>query len=171
MNNPYLSTSANLPPGFMRPQAASHHQPGLFRLTLAEVLARLGVSTDDFRRWHGRGWLSFDETLDEALDEFDDPRCFEIQVVRDVVRSGLSDVQIEHLLAQLPKPFAFNPDRLAFSFRHGWVYAQPPVEIPEPSEVIEEHFDDWLAQCDEEKLNELRVRVDEALQMCQEARS
>lgn len=170
MNKPDPSAS-DLPPGLMRPQVASHHQPGLFRLTLPEVLARLGVSADDLRRWHDQGWLSFDETLDETFDEFDDPRCFEIQVVRDVVRSGLSDVQIAHLLAQLRKPFAFNPDRLALSFRHGWVYAPPPVGIPEPSEVIEENFDDWLAQCDEEKLSELRVKVDEALKTCQEAQS
>jgi hypothetical protein len=102
------------------------------------------------------------------LDEFDDPKSFEIQIVRDVVRSGLSDVQIESLLAKLPKPFAFNPERLAFSFRHGWVYVEPPVEIPEPSEVIEEHLDEWMAQCDEETLEDLRDKVTNVLKTCVE---
>ena len=155
----------------MRPQSTINHQPCLFRVTLAEMIVRLSVSADDLRRWHDRGWLSFDENMDEALDEFDDPKCFEIQIVRDVARSGLSDVQIECLLSKLPKPFAFNPDRLAFSFRHGWVYVQPPVEIPEPSEVIEEHFDEWLAQCGEETLEQLREKVNDALKTCLEERS
>lgn len=159
-------SASDLPPGLMRPQPTINHQPCLFRVTLAEALARLSVSADDLRRWHGRGWLSFDENMDEALDEFDDPKSFEIQIVRDVVRSGLSDVQIESLLAKLPKPFAFNPERLAFSFRHGWVYVKPPVEIPEPSEVIEEHLDEWMAQCDEETLEELREKVTNSLKTC-----
>lgn len=167
MNKPDPSAS-DLPPGLMRPQFTINHQPCLFRVTLAEVLARLSVSADDLRRWHDRGWLSFDVNMDEALDEFDDPKSFEIQVVRDVVRSGLSDVQIESLLAKLPKPFAFNPERLAFSFRHGWVYVEPPVEIPEPSEVIEEHLDEWMAQCDEETLEDLREKVTNVLKTCVE---
>jgi hypothetical protein len=168
MNTKFTGTASDLPPGLMRPQFTINHQPCLFRVTLAEVLARLSVSADDLRRWHDRGWLSFDENMDEALDEFDDPKSFEIQIVRDVVRSGLSDVQIESLLAKLPKPFAFNPERLAFSFRHGWVYVEPPVEIPEPSEVIEEHLDEWMAQCDEETLEDLRDKVTNVLKTCVE---
>jgi len=155
----------------MRPQSTINHQPCLFRVTLAEMLARLGVSFGDLRRWHERGWLSFDENMNEPLDEFDDPRSFEIQIVRDIVRSGLSDVQIESLLAKLPKPYSFNPDRLAFSFRYGWVYVEPPTEIPEPSEVIEEHLDEWMAQCEEETLNDLRERVADALNRCVEKES
>ena len=162
------SISDNLPLGMERPQPITSHQGCLFRISLADALVRLCVSPDDLRRWHERGWLSFDGSMNEELDEFDDPRVFEIQVVRDIVRSGLTDAQIESLLSQLPKPFAFNPDRLAFSFRHGWVHVAPPLEIPEPSEVIEEHLDEWMAQCDEETLENLRERVTDALIMCVE---
>ena len=152
----------------MRPQPITDHQPGLFRVTLPDVIAGLGVSLDDLRRWHDSGWLSFNEKLDEALDEFGDPRIFEIQIVRDIVRSGLSDAQIDVLLSKLPKPFAFNPDKLAYSFRHGWVQVEPPVEIPEPSEVIDEHIDDWIANCGEATLADLRDKIDEALEACAE---
>ena len=155
--------SDDLPLGLVRPQPITNHQGCLFRISLADALFRLRVSPDDLGRWHERGWLSFGEELTEELDEFDDPRVLEIQVVRDIVRSGLTDVQIENLLAELPKPFAFDPTRLAFSFRYGWVCMEPPVEIPEPSDVIEQNIDGWIAKCDEETLEGLRARVTNAL--------
>jgi|GEM_PF-1304953 len=158
--------SDELPSGLVRPQPTTNHQGCLFRISLADALFRLRVSPDDLRRWYERGWLSFGEGLTEEFDEFDDPRVFEIQVVRDIVRSGLTDVQIENLLAELPKPFAFDPTRLAFSFRYGWVCVEPPVEIPEPSDVsdvIEQNIDDWIAECDEETLEGLQARVADAL--------
>lgn len=146
----------------VRPHPASH-EPCLFRIRLSDVIARLGVSLDDLRRWHDGGWLSFTATMSEEVNEFDDPKVFEIQMVRDIARSGLSDAQIETLLSQLPKPYAFNPDRIAYSFRHGWIQVAPPVEIPDPSEVIEEHLDGWIEQCDGETLEALRDKVKEAI--------
>jgi hypothetical protein len=162
------SFSRDMPPGLTRPSPITDHQTGLFRITLADVIARLGVSHDDLRRWHDSGWLSFNENLNEELDEFGDPRILEIQIVRDIVRSGLSDAQIEVLLLNLPKPFAFNPDRIAYSFRHGWIQVEPPVEIPEPSEVIEEHIDDWIVNCGAATLEDLRDKIEEALKLCEE---
>jgi hypothetical protein len=162
MNMPH-SLSGDMPPGLTRPSPITNCQPGLFRVTLADTIARLGVSPDDLRRWHDSRWLSFSEKLNEELDEFGDPRILEIQIVRDIVRSGLSDAQIEVLLSKLPKPFAFNPDTLAYSFRHGWVQVAPPIEIPEPSEVIEEHLDDWIAQSGEGTLEDILDKVTAAL--------
>ena len=166
MNHAITTIPTGLPHGLIRPRPHTDHQPCLFRVTLAEMLARLGVSPDDLRRWHGRGWLSFDENMNETLDEFDDPKTFEIQIVRDVVRSGLSDAQIEVLFSKLPTPFAFNPHTLAYSFCHGWVQVAPPEEIPEPSDVIEEHIDEWITNCDEATLEDLRDKIAEALKMC-----
>jgi hypothetical protein len=160
--------SDELPSGFIRPQPITDHQACLFHVSLSEAIAKLGVSPDDLRRWHERGWLSFDEKLSEDLDEFEDPKIYEIQIVRDIARSGLADAQVEVLLATLPKPFAFHPDRLVFSFRHGWVYVAPPADPPEPSEVIEVHLDEWMAACDEDTLENLRERVNDALEACVE---
>ena len=172
MTPPHFDSISNaLPLGLVRPRPINCQQGCLFRISLDDALVRLCVSPDECRRWHQRGWLSFDEKLTEKLDEFDDPKVFEIQIVRDIVRSGLADAQIECLLAKLPKPFAYNPERLAFSFTHGWVYVEPPAEISDPSEVIEEHLDEWMAQCDEHTLEDLRERVTDALKVCQERES
>ncbi len=162
------SLADDLPSGLTRPAPITDFQPGLFRVSLPDALARLGVNPDDLRRWRDSGWLSFNENLTEEMDEFGDPRIFEIQIVRDIVRSGLTDAQIEALLSNLTKPFAFDPDRLSFSFRHGWVQVALPVETPEPSEVIEEHIDEWIANCDQATLEELRDKIAEALEACAE---
>jgi hypothetical protein len=167
MNKPH-TISIDLPPGLTRPCPLTGFEVGLFRVTLPETLAKQGVSLDELRRWHDNGWLSFNDKLTGELDEFGDPRIFEIQIVRDIVRSGLSDAQVEVLLSKLPKPFAFNPDALAFSFRHGWVQVAPPIEIPDPDEVIEEHIDDWIVSCCESTLEDLRDKIEEALKACAE---
>jgi len=140
-------------------------------MSLTTALARIGVSVDDVRRWHAKGWLSFDENLADELDEFDDPRIWEMQIVRDIVRSGLTDAQIEVLFSKLPRPFAFYPDSLTYSFRHGWVCVIPPVEIPEPSEVIEGHIDGWIEDCDEETLERLRDQIIKTLQVRSESKT
>lgn len=133
-------------------------QRSLFRTTLHKIIAAERVSVDDMRRWKAADLLSFDAELDSEIDEFHDPKTHELQFIRDLVRSGLSDSQIEWLLAQLPKPYAFNPDRIAFSFRHGWVIAAAIVE-PDPHEIIEEHLHAWLDDQDEDELRELMERI------------
>jgi hypothetical protein len=159
-------TTDKLPPSLSHPEPITSNQGNLFRVSLLVVIARLGVSPDELRRWHGRGWLSFDEKTNELLDEFDDSRILEIQIVRDVARSGLTDAPIEVLFCRLPKPFAFDPDRLVYSFRHGWVIAEPPVEVPDSSEVIEEHIDAWIAGCDRATLECLRDQISDAIIEC-----
>lgn len=158
--------AGGLPQGMNRPCAITNEQRSLFRITLATALASLGVSRDDLRRWRNLGWVSFDDNLTEELDEFGDPRSAEISLIRDIARSGLSDAQIGVLLSELPKPYAYNSDRITFSFRHGWIELEPPAEIPEPSEIIEEHLDEWLSNCDQETLEDLRNRVEHALAAC-----
>jgi hypothetical protein len=122
------------------------------------MIAAERVSVDDMRRWKAAGLLSFDAELDSEIDLLHNPKIHELRFIRDLLRSGLSDSQIEWLLAQLPKPYAFNPDRIAFSFRHGWVIAAAIVE-PDPYEMIEEPLDTWLDDQEEDELRELMERI------------
>lgn len=70
------------------------------------------------------------------------------------------DAQITWFLGQCPKPYAFNPDRVTFSFRHGWVEVMRPDT---PEEIIEQHVDEWFETCDEDRLHRLREKIDELL--------
>jgi hypothetical protein len=157
-----------LPKWFVRPEPMARHHDCLFRSPLQKVLAEMRISADEVLRWRAGGWLSFDGVDSPELGDFDDPRVWELTVVRDIVRSGLPDAQVECLLSQLPRPFSLNPDRLAFSFRHGWVEAVPPEEPdpeePDPDAIIEVHLDSWLEGCDEEQLLELRDRIGQVIE-------
>ena len=153
----------SLPPWYSRPRAVTAWQPSLFQRELRSVIVGMRVSLDEIARWHARGWLSFDGSDNPEVDEWYDPRVWELTVVRDIVRSGLGDAQIDYLLSQLPRPYAIDPDRLAFSFRHGWVQVNWHRD-PDPDEVIEEHVDSWLEGCDADRLWELRERIDELLE-------
>jgi len=135
-------------------------QQSLFPITLKDALVRLGISEDDLSRWNSKGWVSFDGSVDFKLNEYDDPLIFKLTFVRDIVRSGLSNSQIEYLLDQLPKPFAFNPDRIAYSFKYGWVETMPEES---PEDIIEEYIDSWLEEIDTERLQELQNRIFELL--------
>ena len=94
------------------------------------------------------------------MNDYDDPQVFNLTFVRDIVRSGLADSQIEYILGQLPKPLAFDPDRIAYSFKYGWVEAVPSDST---EDIIEEQLDSWLEEIDTERLQELREHIDELL--------
>lgn len=155
-----MKKTEQLPNGLKRPTPNDPVQGCLFHKPFASVLADLRVSIDELARWHAKGWLSFDGTGISEVDEFDDARTWELTVVRDVVRSGLTDAQVEHWLAQLPKPCAVNPSRVAYSFRYGWVEC---VEPDDPDTVVAEHVDGWLDSCEDDDLEALRVRIDELI--------
>jgi len=154
-----LKDPDNLPSWFVRPYTRIMDQSCLFRLKLSSAIARLGVSIDDLRRWHDRGWISFDGKIDEELDEFYDPKILEITFVRDIVRSGLTDAQIDVVFAKLPKPFAFDSNKLAYSFLHGWVEVNT-----DPCKIIAENLDSWLEDCSEDTLNDLLSRIIDILE-------
>ncbi|MGI6418468.1 MAG: hypothetical protein ACOX1P_22700 [Thermoguttaceae bacterium] len=155
------------PPWFEYPCPTRDRQRRLFGSDLHAVLVRLQISSDEVARWHAKGWLSFRDLEDSPIDEFRDPRVWELTIVRDIVRSGLADAQIECLLDNLPKPFAFDPDSLAFSFRHGWVEVVLR-RFRDPDDVVEEHLDSWLDDCDEDRLRELKERIEELLEQSEE---
>lgn len=151
-----------LPVGVRRPEPVTAWQPSLFKRPFRSALADLHVSLDDVARWHAHGWLSFDETEIAEVDEFDDPRIWELTVVRDIARSGLNDAQVDHLLGQLARPCAVDPDRLAYSFRHGWIEICQPRE-PDVDAIVEENLNEWLDSCDEERLRKLKEDIDSLL--------
>lgn len=152
----------NLPPWFQRVTSVGDAQCALFPEELATTLATLRVSEDDLGRWAKRGWVSFGPDRQSPLEPHE---VNEIRFVRDVMRSGLPDAMIAELLGQLPRPFNFDPDEVAYSFSLGWVLAGPLPE--DPSDVVEQHIDDWLdnvaANEDEPRLSELRDKIDDLL--------
>ena len=150
------SDNSELPPWFKRPRSREVNQRSLFPACLTEILVDMDVSSDDLRRWHEKKWISFDPELMVKL-ETEQER--EIRFVRNVVRSGLTDVQIEQLLERLPAPFAFDPSTIAYSFSFGWVTAV----WKDPASVVEEHLDDWLdglvSDGNLDKLKEVRAWI------------
>lgn len=156
-----------LPPWFTVPEShGDSHQMSLFHVPLSAMLPQLHVSTDELGRWRKQAWISFDPDGVQAVDEYFDPHIWEIMFVRDVVRSGLSDGQVLWFLAECPKPYAYDPDRIAYSFRHGWVMPVkvPTIELDPPDEVIEENIDAWLEECDDDRLIELRDLIEQILE-------
>ena len=155
----------SLPSWFERPvpDAETSKQRCLFTTTLHKELACLRVSADEVVRWQGQGWVSVDASADSEIDQFNDPKIREIAFVRDVVRSGLSDAQIDWLLSQLPKPYAFDPSRIAYSFMYGWVAVsweeEPEPDELDPDELVEAHLETWLEGLDESRLRELRAHI------------
>lgn len=165
MNPPSTSPHEGtfLPSGLARPSTGQHGASCLFRLSMGEALARLSVSENDLRRWRTCGWLSFDWKIDDEVDEFDDPKLGEIELIRDITRSGMADARITRLLEKLPRPLNQRPDRLLYSFRHGWVVLDPP-EPPDPAEVAEGYIAELTASGDRETLEELQARIAAALE-------
>lgn len=164
---PPTSSSESLPPHFIRPV---RHEPGEWQLELfpesfGQLLARLSVSADEARRWFDRGLLSFDpSTVAEEFVTSRDGRGLELGFIRDLLRSGLGDVQIERLLASLARPFAYDPLAIAWSFRCGWVQGVGPDD---PDTVIEDHLTEYLeglADADDYlELESIRDRIDALL--------
>ena len=160
MNAP--STKPELPPWFTPAAPPLHQQESLFKIPLEVALAQAKVSPDELNRWHAQGWVSFafgPTDLNDSMDAWQ----WELNFVRDVVRSGFSDAQISRLFDQCPTPYAFAPDLTAFSFRYGLVQAIPPIELEEPGIVIEANLDEWLEECDEERLAALLHQIVERM--------
>lgn len=142
-------------------------QPTLFPEPTPTALASLRVSTDDCDRWRRAGWLSFDC---RHVPKLDATEIYELEFIRDLVRSGLSDGQINEILKDLPKPYAYNPRVVAYNFTLGWVQAPVVLEIPEPEDVIDEHLEPWVDSLaedgDRERLDQLLSLVQQAIGRC-----
>lgn len=131
-------THGDLPPWFSRPQSGHHEQPVLFARPLEEVLAELQVTPEGLDEWRQLGWVRPAPIDNDSLQPWEER---ELQVVCDLVRSGLDKARIATLLSELPRPVGISPDRLTYSFRFGWVMVNHPRH---PDEVVEEHVDAWM---------------------------
>ncbi len=136
-------------------------QPTLFQEEVEEVLAELRVTESDLRRWHRRGWISFEV---DDMDKLDGPHCREIEFVRSVVSSGLGDELVSRLFEGLPKPYSFHPQYVAYNFLYGWVV---PVR-DDPFDVVDENVSDWIEQLGAEnslgRLEQLKSLIDDQIE-------
>lgn len=128
----------DLGPWFELPQGERHEQLTLFPETFMGVLHRLQISSESVVQWYSRGWLSFSLDKEGGLQPSE---INELEFLRDVTAFGLPDKFLNLLLSELPKPFSFNPKRIAYSFSLGWVLGvvPPPVE-----NVVEENIGYWV---------------------------
>ena len=82
----------------------------------------------------------------------------EIEFIRDIVRSGLSDGQISSLLHDLGHgEFSYNGSEVVYSFRYGWVQVAEP-ERPD--------FIGFISECveDEDEVSlDVLLRAEEIL--------
>ena len=116
-------------------------QLSLFPYPLDQWMAYCEVSRDDVRRWQEQGWISFDV---DTLSELHLPNAWELTFVKNLARSGLSDQQINHLLAGLPSPYSYDPLTTAYHLAHGWVQAPRPLDEADVLKFVEEHLDEWI---------------------------
>ena len=151
-------TFDNLPSWFQKPRPTSKSQRELFPDDLDEVLTMLAVSADELRRWYERGWISFEPMHSDKLPY---RQVNEVRFIRDVVRSGLTDVQIEYLFMRLPRPMDFDPAAVAYSFALGWVMGVPRKK---PEEILDEHIAHLARSHDRARLEEIRSKVERWLE-------
>lgn len=153
----------NLPRCWKRPRQRDRGQACLFADPRDVGLASLSVSEDEIRRWHEAGWISEQAVTGELLH---DNLVEEIEFVRDIARSGLSDGQISSLLRNLGHDeFSYNGHEVAYSFRYGWVQVAEP-ERPDFAEPERPDFIEFISECADDEdavsLEEL-LRAEEIL--------
>ena len=143
---------------------SSLHQRTLFPTkSIAAFETETAVSADEMKRWQDKEWLSFDPS---ALGEFDEAQWIEVEFIKGLVRSGLSDEWIGKLLSKLEKPYCYDPKKTLYSFaKQSW---KTMPRIPEYEEVIEESLDSYLQGLaeaeDQERLLEIRGTIDDLLE-------
>ena len=127
------------------------------------ALAEAGVSCDDLKRWTEAGWLSGDLLQGR---KYDNPQLLELAFIRDIARSGLSDAQINSLLAQLSKPYYYDSYTIAYSFLYGWVRLPIFFEEKQIHEILDDFIEQWIqdtSRTDPDRLDYLRILIVKAL--------
>lgn len=81
------------------------------------------VSADEMGTWHRKGWLSFNPL---TLAQYDEKERIEVQFIKGLTRSGLSDAMINRMLSSLEKPYCYDPSTTFFSFvENRWISLPP----------------------------------------------
>ncbi len=139
-------------------------QDMLFDIERSSALAYAEITEDEAARWHANGWLSEDVMSRARLNH---PQLCELVFVRDLVRSGLDQARIERMLTHLRKPYAYDPGRIAFSFRYGWVQApedSEEIDEDEAFDYVDNNLTNWLSRFDDDGLWELIHEIQDMLQ-------
>jgi len=145
-------------------ELAPRHSPalskgGLTRSSPDEFVAGMFVSLDEMRSWHRKGWLSFDPPTMVAYNESE---FVEVQFIKGVARSGLSDAMINRMLCGLEKPYCYDPSTTFFSFEEDrWISL--PAQ-PKPADVTNEYIDRLVADRQLDRLRKLQNRISQALE-------
>lgn len=157
-----MTEDSKLPQYWARPVQDS--QPSLFSSTIDEVLTQITVTKSDLKRWKRNGWISIDIDKVEHLNWREEK---EIRFIRQLVMSGLGDSVIDRLLSELPSPFRYEADSIAYHFEYGWV--TPARDCP--FEIIEDNIDEWLSNLGEGRLRDLSDKVEECFELLQNSDS
>jgi hypothetical protein len=111
------------------------------------------------RLWHERAWLSFEPS---GLIQFTQTDRLEVQFLRGLARSGLSDAMITRLLnTGLEKPYCYDPAETFFSFFMNTWISLPPE--PDPEEVADAYVDGLIRDEDWDALRQFQARISQAL--------
>ena len=137
----------------------SLYQGSLFPCIPEQFVAEMYASADEMGSWHRKGWLSFDPA---AIAEYDDKERVEVQFIKGLARSGLSDPMIDRLLSGLTKPYCYDPSTTFFSFVENRWISLPPER--EQADVTIEYLDELIETQDWDSLRELLAKITEAIE-------
>lgn len=131
-------------------------QPSLFPRSFDEMIAETGVSADEMAEWARAGLLSF--TPGEARP-YEPYEITEVAFLAGLFRSGLSRAYVLRLLAELPKPYRYDPRSTAYNFYlRAWQYAGE-AEEPEFDDEFENFLEAAVMAGDVEALDDLVARA------------
>lgn len=134
-----------------------------------------GVSAQRLHDWASAELLSFDFSEAGQLEE---SHLAEVHVVRSILEGGLRPATANAMLASLPKPFRYDPNRLCYNFhlRRWQMLPSRTVEQieeearseHEPSETVETYIEELATEGDVAALEELWATLEAALKRARE---
>jgi len=137
----------------------SLYQGSLFPCIPEQFVAEMYASADEMGSWHRKGWLSFDPA---AIAEYDDKERVEVQFIKGLARSGLSDPMIDRLHSGLVKPYCYDSSTTFFSFvENHWISLSPERD---QADVTIEYLDELIETQDWNSLRQLQSKISRALE-------
>jgi len=122
------------------PKPIKYQQLSLITFDIDEIVAESGMAIDDLAQCYKFGWLSFSPQYGEKYQPY---HLNEVKLIASLVRFGLSKAMISRMLNDLPKPYHYDPELLAFNFfKRKW------QQLPDVSEetLRERYFQEFLTE-------------------------
>jgi len=144
--------------GWERPTPVIQHS--LFPERTEQSLAAARIDANEANDWFASGWLS---SMPAFMDGVDEPAWVELLFVRDLAGSGIPPQVISELLRTLPRPLVYDADRVAYSFRYGWVQLPSrPERTPLPENWSIGVVRQWVESAAHRgQVNDLRLLFEE----------